>query len=108
MRHTDELLLYQTDEVKEAVNKPDPQLVKSMRDRLSALSDLRRHVGYQMLIAALNDEARGNLMLMSRADKAPLMVKYGAHYAALTSAVGYVDNEIARLENTLTNISKNM
>ena len=104
-RQTDELLLHNTLE-QEDKESPEQKLMAAQekdraRDRLRALLELRRCPGYHMLLGALQTEQQQAFLQMDKTDNPTKLARHSGEHYATTMALGYVDNEIMRLEKLL-------
>lgn len=106
-QQTEQLLLHFDDAPKqESVDSPAmPQYIGEAKERLRLLDDLKRHKGYQLLVEALNGEARLCLHAMDKAETPTAITKTSANYYTLTQAVGWVDNEMLKLRAFLKSVS---
>ena len=105
-RQTDELFLYQPNEQQQDAPVLPAEDITRMRERIRLLLDLQKHPGFAMYISGLVLERVGVEVEMDRTDNPTILAKAAGRHYALNMVVGYIPNEIARLEQILNAVDR--
>lgn len=107
-RQTEQLLLFPDDSPKQdsVDDGVTPQYIGETKERLRLLDDLTRHKGFQLLMEAINGEARSCMIALDRCDNPTAITKTAAQLYSLTHCAGWVANEMVKLRAFLESLPK--